>query len=694
VLRSGESSLLGSTGILGPLSLRQRFLLVLLPIVVAGPIAVGLVAEWSASHVEEKGGRRLLDAELERATLSVEMRMSHLELSAEAFANHWGAVDSDVAAGREGFKSNDEHWIRESQLLLTQWPELTEVFLLRDSSAGRIYSQVRREWSRDTVLRSGMGPEWVWGSEESRQDPTQFHSASFEGRHWIWWSRATEDDARLGILIDPQAIAISCGHVDFESPHWFALLRPDGTILRTLAVDDGSRISTDTRRELRAMDWSGSPQAWRFGLGAEDWVARSHFVASLNLSAVLAMSARGLAAGNQHGSIAMMIVTILAALLGSLIIAHLVGRVTRPLDRLGTAMQCVASGDLHPRIPVRGSDEMVDLARSFNSMVTDLHTTQEAMTLQRRALGEALREAESVERMKDDFLALVSHEVRTPLTTILGGIEFLLEGFREQASSTEFEFMTMVQESAIRLGEFMNDAILMANLQSKGGDEGFEEFSLSALVDMEFERIRDHIDRLDLDFDPRLQQLNEVFLEGDWTLFQVVIQKLLDNAWRHNRAGGRVVVDFVDSIPEDAVGDDLAKIMLAQGRRLRRKNHRWRALRVMNSGECLDPADIPGLFRRFELSHDIDHHQRGSGLSLPIVASIIEYHGGLVEARSIPDQGMAFYVVISTREAEAPRQQVPTLNDGVDDVVRMARQLAGVSDDVAAPTSMQSTRRR
>jgi signal transduction histidine kinase len=286
--------------------------------------------------------------------------------------------------------------------------------------------------------------------------------------------------------------------------------------------------------------------------------------------------------------------------------------------------------------------------------------------------------------MKDDFLALVSHEVRTPLTTILGGIEFLLEGFQEHHDATEIEFMTMVQDSAHRLGSFMNDAILMANLQSRGGEKAFEEFSLQALVEMQIEKIHGPVTEREIRLENPLAGRDEVFVQGDWTLFQVAVEKLLDNAWRHNHGGGELHIDLVDRIEEAAedgsAGEDgesdLAALMAARERSLPDLAHEWRALRVMNTGPCLEPEQIPGLFRRFELAHEIENHQRGSGLSLPIVRSIVEYHGGCVQARRIVDRGMAFYVVLSCRSSGQPRRATAPAAEGIDDVVRMARQLA------------------
>ncbi len=639
---------------------------------------VGLVAEWSASRSRDAHWRRELDVGLAAVSAPVVSHLGDLDSAARVFADRWEALGAEAAGVEVARRTPAPAWVEEARLLLRQWPEVEEVFAVADSRSGKVYAQVRRDWVRSSVLRSESGPPWVRRREAPPRPAFRFTES--EGGPRLFWTPESGEDSRfaVGLVLDPRFLRREEGPFDLDLPHYFALLAPGGEVLFARSVGAGAMWPKELAQRVRTMDPARpvDPQAWE-AEGRSWWVGWRHDPAS-GLTAVLAMSPDS--QGGPQKSLVLALVIALAALTGSLFINHLVGRVTRPLERLGKAMRRVASGDLRPRIPVRGSDEMVHLARSFNSMVTDLHTTHEAMLTQRVALSDALREAESVERMKDDFLALVSHEVRTPLTTILGGIEFLLEGFRESDSTTEIEFMTMVQQSAQRLGDFMNDAILMANLQSKGGEQGFEEFSLTGLVDMEIARVQKQIEGLELHLAPNFRQTKEVFVEGDWTLFQVAVQKLLDNAWRHNRPQGRIVVDIVDRIEEDS-GEDLATHMVGLGRGPRQESHVWRALRIVNTGDCVEAHEIPRLFRRFELSHEIDHHQKGSGLSLPIVASITDYHGGVLEARPRPGEGMAFYLILSMREAEAPRNRVPNQEEGIDDVVRMARELGEVPRD-------------
>lgn len=98
----------------------------------------------------------------------------------------------------------------------------------------------------------------------------------------------------------------------------------------------------------------------------------------------------------------------------------------------------------------------------------------------------------------------------------------------------------------------------------------------------------------------------------------------------------------------------------------------WRALRVFNTGPVVPADKLRGLFQRFELVHDVAHHQRGSGLSLPIAAQVLHQHHGAVEVRQVGQSGMAFYLVLPMRERALdadPRDDLPA---GIDSLVESA----------------------
>ncbi len=355
----------------------------------------------------------------------------------------------------------------------------------------------------------------------------------------------------------------------------------------------------------------------------------------------------------------------MVAFLAALFVAR---GVRRRVAEMSEVIDQVSQGDLARRIPVQGNDEFARLARSFNSMVADLHTTNVALTRQSQRLQDALAEVESVESMKDSFLALVSHEVRTPLTSIMGGIEFLCDDSFER-TDVETEFMKIVYESGQRLAGFMNDAILMASLQSSHSRSNFEEFSFSKLVGTKLQEQAEFAEKCGVFLQNNLEVERELFADGDWTLLQVALEKIFDNAVRHNGAGGRVELEVVDHVREDAV--PVSEFMEAAST----SGGWWKALRIFNTGPIIPESKLTGLFQRFELTYEIENHQRGSGLSLPIAMYVLEFHGGTIVVRPVGDEGMAFYLILPMRTG-VKVSATPDVEVGVDETVHAARILA------------------
>lgn len=659
------------------ISLQRRFVLGLLPVIVGGPLVVGLAGQLSLRENQAEQRELRLRAHHDSVVLPLASRLRSLVRGVETFA---GRTRSETVSGAPPGMRLAARELRDAHLLLDQWPEIEEVFAVRPAEEGILFARVRRRWARTERLSVLEAPSWARPhTVQALGGTTGLRVAADHGPARLWWKQIEPgpDGWRLGVLVDPARLQPHVESAVRDSGGWLGLLRPDGRVYQ--AFSSVSRDHASVPARLHGRKWSDSSGPSTLDLDDCSWSVARTDDRRVGWSAVFAMPEEELQAGVGAVPWVLLGVLLLSTTLSFLFIHRLVGRVTRPLLHLRSEMERVARGDLTPRLPVEGTQEMASLSRSFNAMVSDLHTSHEALRAQSVQLGEALRRSESVDRMKDDFLALVSHEVRTPLTSILGSVEFLREEFSEKHSQTEVEFMGILRDSAQRLSGFMNDAILMASLQSKGSEQDFDEFSVSAMVDVELEKIAARIDELGLEVSNGTREANELFLRGDWTLFQVAVQKLVDNTWRHNRDGGRLEVDVVSRILEDEE-DDLVHVC-ADVASSPREDAEWLALRFFNSGECVDEKSLRTLFERFELVHDIDHHQRGSGLSLPIVFSIVDYHGGRVEARAVEDEGMAFYLVLPVRQGSSPRRaQTAGFDDDVDETVRMAREVAGLSD--------------
>jgi len=328
---------------------------------------------------------------------------------------------------------------------------------------------------------------------------------------------------------------------------------------------------------------------------------------------------------------------------------------------LGEAMHRMAGGDLDVRLEVDGQDEMSLLMQDFNVMVGNLGQAQTAIEEKNEGLRAALEELERLDQAKHDFLTLISHEIRTPLTAIKGGMDYLRSVTADldpasRAVTDELnmrEILEVFAKNTRRLDSFMTDATIMANLQAVDRRLTVNVVPAGMVVaDLLQEREADMAGR-DLDVTNELDGTTSWDLLGDMDLFGVAMEKLLDNAIEHNHQGGSIVVREVEQIP--GLGDaDVLKAKVCPENEIFSDGHwngwpvRWRLVEISNTGTPIPENRRAALFNIFEMVGPMANHQRGSGLSLPIVKTALERMGGGVFFRVPDGGGNAFTLLVPT----------------------------------------------
>ncbi len=258
----------------------------------------------------------------------------------------------------------------------------------------------------------------------------------------------------------------------------------------------------------------------------------------------------------------------LVALLATLAAAALTRRGLRPLRRLATAAgEIERTADAARRLPEPGvADEIGQLTGVLNRMLASLES---ARTSERR------------------FLADASHELRTPVTSLRGNVEYAVR------HGVDDDVLADLQRDALRLAQLVDDLLV---LEREGTPRELRVLQLDELVG---DAVRDHDGgRL------RTGPLAEVRVTGDEEALRRAIDNLIDNALVHGPAGGEVQVTLV--------------------------RHGDRALlSVRDAGPGPDPAGRERLFERFWRGPDAGDRP-GSGLGLSIVKTIVERHRGRV----------------------------------------------------------------
>ena len=306
-------------------------------------------------------------------------------------------------------------------------------------------------------------------------------------------------------------------------------------------------------------------------------------------------------------------VFLLASAIVLLVTLALVGlfaaRQVAPLRQLSAAARSFGAGDFSVRVPVTRRDELGELAASFNSMANSL------------ALSEGANRS---------FVANVSHELKTPMTTIAGFIDGILDGTIPREEQDKYlEVVSSEVKRLSRLVRSMLDLSRIDNGELKLKKESFDITQTLIATLLTFER---QIEEKKID----IQGLDEALPQqvyGDQDLLHQVVYNLIENAVKFTQEGGWIRVKVCDSVDRVAVV-------------------------IENSGPGIEAEELRHIFERFyKTDKSRSQDRKGMGLGLYIVKTILQRHGGDIAASSVPGESTRFEFSVPKPPQAKQREQ-------------------------------------
>jgi signal transduction histidine kinase len=230
--------------------------------------------------------------------------------------------------------------------------------------------------------------------------------------------------------------------------------------------------------------------------------------------------------------------------------------------------------------------------------------------------------ARRLERVRRDFVANASHELKTPAASIQAAAETLLAVARDDPSAVP-RFASQLEREAVRLSRIVADLLDLSRLES--GSEVAEPVRLDMVVREEAERAGERAVETGVDLD--VVSAGPVSVDGGVRDLSLLVRNLIDNAVRHTEAGGRVTVETAE--------------------------HTGRVtLTVTDTGVGIPARDLPRIFERFyRVDRARSRETGGTGLGLSIVRHVAENHGGSVAATSELGTGSSFVVTLPASAA-------------------------------------------
>jgi signal transduction histidine kinase len=281
-------------------------------------------------------------------------------------------------------------------------------------------------------------------------------------------------------------------------------------------------------------------------------------------------------------------------------VAYFLSRsITFPISRMQEAAKRIAKGDFSGKVNIKSKDELGELAKSLNIMAAELQQKMENL--------------KRMDRVRTDFVANVSHELKTPLTLIKGYIE-TLEGRAINDKEKARKFISIIKEHTNRLENIIEDLLSLSELELSKDCLNKTEFNLKKIIEdvtLGFEHGLDEKRQI-LSID---HQGDYFKIKADRDKIEQVIVNLLDNAIKYTNEAGRINISILEQQNEVS-------------------------FTVSDNGIGIPKEDIDRVFERFyRVDKARSRELGGTGLGLGIAKHIVLAHNGQISIESVINRG-------------------------------------------------------
>ena len=315
--------------------------------------------------------------------------------------------------------------------------------------------------------------------------------------------------------------------------------------------------------------------------------------------------------------------TTLASLAAALAIAVIIGiwlgqGILRPIHSLRRAMAVVSSGDFSPELHIAPDrpDEIGDLGRSFRAMTKQLA---------------------ELERLRAQFVAVASHELKTPLSVIKGYVSLVREGIYGEVTDDQEKVLGSVSDQGDRLGRLIQQLLDISRFEAGGGRLEMRPIDLESFIQelsLSFEALAL---QNEIDFEVEIDPSAPPSLMGDSDRLNEVVGNLLSNAFKFTPRKGTICLRTLPGETDDEV-----------------------VIEVYDTGVGIPKDKLEKVFEKFyQVENDAQPLSVGSGLGLAIAKEIVEGHGGTIAAESEVGVGTTFRVVLPVAHPHENGAQSP-----------------------------------
>ncbi len=291
-------------------------------------------------------------------------------------------------------------------------------------------------------------------------------------------------------------------------------------------------------------------------------------------------------------------------ILGAVLLAQ---NLAKPILEILGGTKALAEGRRDHRIRLKRRDELGQLADGFDTMAVKL--------------GE-------LDKLKDDFVSNVTHELRSPLGAIESYANMIAEDVRAGNLAEVMESVSIVRNNTTRLSRFINNILDLSKMEAKTDPLRLSRVRAEDLLLETQSLFAAKAREKNIELDVRAE--NSIAMRVDADKLQQVMTNLVSNALKFTPAGGRITLSATQQ--KDAV-----------------------RLKVEDTGPGIAPKDLSRIFNRFEQVRERVEQldgPKGTGLGLAIAKGLVEAHGGTITVQSELGRGSAFFVTLPMEKDE------------------------------------------
>ena len=410
--------------------------------------------------------------------------------------------------------------------------------------------------------------------------------------------------------------------------HHFRLLSPQNTLDsdldetaflaggRILVIDRNYRIEKDTF-VFQQENYIISENVMKVMTGSEpkiSWIRNSYAEVILpikddqgSIQGVIVSTASTRSIEKRHEKMTQITLILCGAIfVVALLVGILIANLTvRGLKRMNRRIEFISDGNLEAKLPEKGFKEIRYLAKNYNGVISQL---------------------EDIDVSRQEFVSDVSHELKTPITSMKVLAESLLQN--ERATTKDYhEFMTDIVDEIDRETKIINDLLALVKTDKQNAVMNFSETSINKLIDVIMRRVTPLAEKRGIELS--YESYREVTAEVDEVKLSLVISNLVENAIKYNVDNGWVRITL-------------------------NADHKFFYIRVADSGVGIPEDAKDKVFDRFyRVNKDRSRDTGGTGLGLAIARAAINAHGGTIKLYSESGKGTTFSVRIPLLQESA-----------------------------------------